>query len=201
MSNFILKNPACVFIHIPKTAGTSIRKGVWKSNYKGPYFGKIPKEYQNLFSFAFVRHPLQRFISAYNMFTEGAKGDPNWKLPNDARALTIDEFLSITIDENIIYDERRKTFEEKIRHHTIPQTHPFNCLEMAEFIGKYENIETDFKIIANKLKINDFLPKMHTTTPTLWKDVLKGKNLKNCIEFYENDFKTLGYKIPQRIYI
>ena len=195
MSNFLLKNPDCVFIHIPKTAGTSIRKGVWKSNYEGPTFGDIPSEWRGLFSFAFVRHPLQRFVSAYNMFTEGAKGDKAWRLPDDARPLSVAEFLDIVTDENIIYDARRKTFEEKIRHHTIPQTDPFNCLHLAKFIGRQENFDKDFETICQKIGIQAKAPMMHTTTPTPWNTLLKGEVLDRCIEYYKEDFEQLSYKI------
>lgn len=193
MSNFLLKNPNCVFIHIPKTAGTSIRKGVWKSDYEGPYFGTIPKEWENLFSFAFVRHPLQRFVSAYHMFTEGAKGDPAWSLPHDARVLTIEEFLEIVLDQSIIYDQRRHTFEEKIRHHTIPQTHPFNCLHLAKFIGRYENFNKDFETIKKEMGIINEVPHIHYTKKVNWKDILKGEVLDKCITFYKNDFEELNY--------
>lgn len=201
MSNFLLKDPECVFIHIPKTAGTSIRKGVWKKRYEGPVFGEIPKEWDKYFKFAFVRHPFQRLLSAYFMFTVGAKGDEEWKLPDDARPLTLSEFVAIVTNESIIYDQRRKTFEEKIRHHTIPQTHPFNSLHLADFIGKYENIDEDFGIICDRLGINEKLPKMHTTCLVKWEDLLQGDDLKKCIDFYQRDFEILGYSYDSKVNI
>jgi hypothetical protein len=151
MSNFRLKDPDCVFIHIPKTGGTSIRKGIWQKNYDGPVFGYIPEEWGKLFKFAFVRHPLQRFVSAYNMFTEGYMYRSNLQ---ETRIWTIEDFVSIVLDETILYDGRRKSIEEKIRHHTIPQTHKFNCLFSADYIGFFENFETDFSFV--KLKISSF---------------------------------------------
>lgn len=195
MSNFLLKDPKCVFIHIPKTAGTSIRKGVWKSNYEGPVFGYIPKEWEHLYSFAFTRHPLQRLVSAYKMFTIGTEGDPQWKFPKDAKELTISSFMDIVLDETIIYDERRKTFDEKIRHHTIPQTHPFNCLDKAKFIGKQENFDKDFETVCQTLKINKIAPKMHTTNSTHWSDILDKTSIERAVEYYREDFKLLDYKI------
>lgn len=195
MSNFLLRDPDCVFIHIPKTAGTSIRKGVWESRYEGPVFGGIPTEWKGLYSFAFVRHPLQRMVSAYKMFTEGAKGDTNWKLPPDARPLTIEAFVEIVTDESIIYDDRRKTFEEKIRHHTIPQTHDFNCLKEAKFIGRYERLDEDFNTVLKQMNMERHLPKMHTTTPVQWQDLLQGSLLERCIEFYREDFRSLEYEL------
>ena len=81
MSNFLLKNPDAVLIHIPKTGGTSIRKGAWGRRVRGPRFGTIPEAWRHHFKFAFVREPLDRFLSAYRMFTEGPRGDPDWALP------------------------------------------------------------------------------------------------------------------------
>ena len=40
MSVFVLKEPDAVFIHIPKTGGMSIRKGIWGQKYDGPYVGE-----------------------------------------------------------------------------------------------------------------------------------------------------------------
>lgn len=39
MSTFLLKNPDCVFIHIPKAVGSSIGKGVWTKAI-GPRLGR-----------------------------------------------------------------------------------------------------------------------------------------------------------------
>lgn len=193
MSNFKLLNPDCVFIHIPKTGGTSIRKGIWNKNYEGPVFGYIPEEWQHLFKFAFVRHPLQRLVSAYSMFTDGAIGDVEWKKPKDARPLTLEEFIAIVLDESILFDERRKSFEEKIRHHTIPQTHPFNCLFMADYIGYFENFEEDFSIIISKMNLISELPKIHYTNSPPWQTLLKDKLLTKCVHYYQEDFSKLGY--------
>ncbi|MDW5287885.1 sulfotransferase family 2 domain-containing protein [Formosa sp. PL04] len=60
-----------VFIHIPKNAGTAIYKnlGLDNSNHRTvkqyiSLFGE--KNYDDMFSFAFVRNPFSRFISLYN---------------------------------------------------------------------------------------------------------------------------------------
>jgi hypothetical protein len=196
MSNFYLRNPDCVLIHIPKTGGTTIRKGIWGSNYEGPAFGVIPDAWQGLFKFAFVRHPLQRCVSAWKMFTDGAKGDPQWSLPADAYSLTIEHFLDIVVDESIIYDGRRSRFEEKIRHHTIPQTHPFNCLAMADYIARHEHYDGEVKSICARLGLNvDAVPMMHYTASEHWSDVLHGEVLERCIAYYRTDLDQLSYSV------
>ncbi len=196
MSIFLLKNPNCVLIHIPKTGGTSIRKGAWNGRYEGPEFCRVPVEWEHYFKFAFVRHPLDRFISAFMMFTQGAVGDPAWRLPHDARPLSISEFAKIAFDDRIVYDERRATFEEKIRHHTIQQTHPFNLLQSAEFVGRYECFSSDFGKIARIVGLDAQLPHMHFTRHRGWEEYLSGDLLSQCIEFYRDDFLQLGYERP-----
>jgi hypothetical protein len=194
MSNFRLRDPDCVLIHVPKTGGTSIRKGIWGSNYEGPTFGEIPPSWASLFKFAFIRHPLQRFISAWKMFTEGARGDPQWKLPDDARPLSLDAFMDIVEDETIIYDERRRSFEEKIRHHTIPQTHPFNCLRQADHIARYEDYEQEVRLICQRVGVHlAQVPRMHVTTPVHWSTILQGALLERVRLYYQEDLEALGY--------
>lgn len=195
MSNFRLSDPDCVLIHIPKTGGTSIRKGAWEGRASKAVFGRIPEEWSPLFKFAFVRHPLDRLISAWKMFTEGAIGDPTWSLPRNARPLTITEMLDIVEDETIIYDERRKKIEEKIRHHAIPQTHPFNCLQYADFVGRFETIDSDFQKIADRVGIKTELPKMHYTTHESWRHYLTGEDLRRSIAYYKTDLETLNYTV------
>lgn len=197
MSIFLLLQPRCVLIHIPKTGGTSIRKGIWGGKYEGPAFGVMPDSWQREFKFAFVRHPHNRLTSAYRMFTEGAVGDPSWKLPDDARSLSFSAFLDIVLDESIIYDQRRRTFEEKIRHHTIPQTHPFNVLHDADFIGRYERLEEDFKTVADRVGLHSVsLPHMHFTKAKPYDQYMTTEQRRRVVEYYRTDFEQLGYEIP-----
>ena len=195
MSVFLLKDPECVFIHIPKTGGTSIRMGIWQGRYLGPHW-TIAEGWRLHFKFAFVRHPLDRFVSAFRMCTEGPRGYSRWHHPADWRPLNINEFAEIVFDESIIYDQRRASFSERIRHHTIPQTHPFYLLKAADFIGRYENYENDIRIITENLKIyNPIIPLMNYTIKKPWQDYLSGALLRRCIDFYKSDFEQLKYDI------
>lgn len=193
MSNFFLRDPDCVLIHIPKTAGTSIRKGAWQGRYEGPAHGYLPEEWQPYFRFAFVRHPLDRFISVWKMFTEGTENEPGWSMPQDARPLSLDAFAQIVFDDSILFDARRRSFEEKIRHHAMPQTHPFYCLDQAQFVGRYEQLQTDFAAVAERVGLKVSLPHMHSTRHGLWSEYLSGSLLERCRSFYQNDLQELGY--------
>lgn len=186
MSNFLLKDPECVLIHIPKTGGSTIRHGIWKSDYEGPTFGSIPSGWSRYFKFAFVRHPLDRLVSAFEDFRQYRKFEGD-----------IDAFLAVVMDESVIYDERRKSIEERIRHHAIPQTHPFNCLADADFVGRYENYLADLESILKRVgKVPDEIPAIRKTKREGWESYLAGETLKKAIAYFEADFETLGYAKP-----
>lgn len=197
MSIFLLKDPDAVFIHIPKNGGTSIRKGAWKSRYQGPVFGRVPDEWSTIFKFAFIRHPLDRLVSAWKMFSEGTQNNLGWEFPTDGvKGLGLPAFLEIVTDERIIYDERRRTYEEKIRHHTIPQTHPFNCLDSADHIGRYETLDQDFCKIMSRLQIRNItLPRLHYTNRGHYLDYFDSHTLEIAIDYYRDDMKLLKYVV------
>ncbi len=190
MSNFLINSPRCVFIHIPKTAGTSIRNGFFNKDYQGPVFGHVPEEWNGYFSFAFVRNPYDRLVSAWKMFTVGTEN-----LKDDFPQLTLREFLDIVTDESIIFDERRKSYEERIRHHSIPQTHPFNCLRQAKFIGRTETIDEDFRKICSKIDVaHQSLPKMHYTRRDDYRNYFDKETISITNRYFAEDFAKLKYK-------
>jgi len=193
MSLFRLHNPGapdCVLIHIPKTGGTAIRKGSWQSQYDGPEF-TLPDEWEPLFKFAFVRHPFDRLVSAWKMFSDGILDGP--MAPKATSGLSLKDFCNIVCDEQIIYDERRKTPAERVRHHTIPQTHPFNALHLADFIGRFETLQSDFNRICARIGIQKNLPHRHVTKHDTWQSYMSPDVIERMAVFYAEDFRTLNY--------
>ena len=186
MSNFLLLEPDCVFIHLPKTGGSSIRHGIWASRYEGPAFAAIPDNWRPYFKFAFVRHPLDRLVSAWADFSQLRNFNGS-----------IERFLDIAADESIIYDERRKTMEERIRHHAIPQTHPFNCLSHADFVGRYERYDDDLRHVLDQVGMPaSSVPRLRKTRHEGWSKHLSGNTLRRAVEYYASDFDLLEYSRP-----
>lgn len=191
MSIFRLKEPDCVFIHIPKTGGASIRVGIWGNDYGGAEFGRIPDEWSELFKFGFVRHPLDRFMSAYRDFTQLRTGQP-W-------SGSLKDFARITMDESIPWvDFRGKGVETFVRHHTASMTRPEQCLDQADFVGRYENYEVDVRELLKELgkEAPAELPKLRATARRPWQENLKGDLLKRLTDFYAEDFERFGYSAP-----
>lgn len=198
MTNFILRDPDCVLIHIKKTGGSSIRKGIWNENYDGPFFGFIPQESQDLFKFAFVRNPIDRFLSAYKMF---AHGTSHVRKLTEKPKISLEEFSEIVFDDSIKNNfGESSTQQERIKHHTSTQTHPLNCLEMADYIARYENYEDEVRFLCGKVgKVFDEIPCRNKTVP---RSISLGMPLVNkLISYYEKDFKFLGYSMEAESYV
>ena len=187
MSNFVLKELNCVFIHIPKTGGLSIRKGVFKESPRKRFFGKIPNQYQDCFKFAFVRNPFDRLVSCwrYTCFERSRK------------RLSFPEFLEIAIDDNIPYD-RQHPWRCFVRHHAIPMTHPFNCLHLADFVGKFEQLQEDFNTICDMLKVpQQQLPHKNKSKHKHYTEYYDDKTLSIVTEKYAKDIEDFGYKFGE----
>jgi len=188
VSNFLLKNPHCVHIHIAKTGGSSIRLGIWpgrptdpevgrERGYTGPIQGHIPEEWVGYFKFAFVRHPMDRFFSAWRDF----------KQMRDYRG-TIEDFAREAMDpygDHVSY--------ATVKHHTYPQTHPDHCLQHADFVGRYENYHEDLIKILDHVGMvwTDPFPLHRATTEDPCE--ISEKTRRGLEEYYERDFYELEY--------
>lgn len=193
MSAFRIHRPQCVFIHIPKTGGMSIRRGVFGGHYDGPEYERLPDDWRGIFTFAFVRHPLDRLCSAFRMFTRR----PTPSAPMRSPDLSFDEFWRYASDETICHLNRKPKTPESIRHHTIPQTHPANMLDKAEFVGRFERFSDDWVKIAERLGVMKPLPHWNGTTNKHWSDTIPAELLPEIVAWYAADFDQLGYEKPK----
>lgn len=199
MTNFLLADPDCIFIHIHKTGGTSIRRGAWGKRQRAQAAGFIPPDWGNLFRFAFVRDPLTRFLSVHRMFTGGTRNYPDGVLVERPRPMSHAEFFDIVRDDSIVFDHRRRTLEERIRHHAIPQTHPYNCLREAQFVGRFETLAEDFARVAAHVGLPARLPHMNITAEEEVdpRDAMGGPLADAVARFYAEDFAFIERELPR----
>ncbi len=65
----------CIFIHVPKTAGSSVAQALFGQNSRHvPYFEyqrANPGKFRRFFKFAFVRNPWDRLVSTYFFLQAG----------------------------------------------------------------------------------------------------------------------------------
>ena len=167
MSVFCLKSPDCVFVGIPKTASSTVREGLWQKRYQAHYGVGMPAFAARLIaegqpSFTFIRHPLDRLASAFRDFTQirGMICTPN-------------DFVDVVLNKHISYELFMP--DNKIRHHTLPLTHPAYALDYAQHIFRFERINHHLPYWCKKLGLDygDRLPHVKPTTGNGYVDFMK----------------------------
>ena len=192
MTNFILRKHRAMFVHIPKTGGTSVKDAF--GGIECQFFGHIPREFRNLPSFAIVREPQARFLSAFRMFKYGNLLPEDYysipRLPD----LTIKDALDVLEDPWIGFDRSERSLLWNLKHHMIPQTHPFNCLHFARSKLRLETINVDFAQFVATTNLTAELPQFRGTRgkqleDEYWSPIDK----ERFSRIFEEDYKVLGY--------
>jgi len=189
-----------IFIHIPKTAGSSIehllrdegryeldfigvRNGRSTHHYMGIELKMILKElYPTYYKFSFVRNPYDRLISEYFWCRINNVGHKFNK--------TFDEFLDYV--EDVI--KNKKFFKPIENDHFIPQYSFlfFNNKLLVNNIFKYEDIETVAPLIKKRLKIKTVLQHLNKSVKNEITLIQEQKD--RIYNLYKIDFDTFNYK-------
>ena len=149
-----------IFIHIPKCAGTSIEQSlfgkpyvdwdaerkIWKQHSTAAQIREYYCEnYNNYYSFTFVRNPWDKLVSDYFwiqrhlkikdsfknfLLLRGKFKDPRLKYPPKSRRTRYDHIIPQC---NFLLDDRDEV--------------------IVDFIGRFENIQSDFDTICDRINI------------------------------------------------
>ena len=176
LSIFLEKN--CLFFHIPKTAGISVSKSLfgdvkWGHRTVGFYKTHYGEDtFNSLFKFCFVRNPYKRLFSAYTFLKQGGINNQDLEFSKSY----LKEYINF--NEFVLKGLERKEIMNWV--HFKPQ-YTFICDEndrvVMDFIGKVENLKTDFNTVCKHLNIKSELQTLN-----------KSKIIKN--EFSE-EIKTI----------
>lgn len=136
------------------------------------------KVFDNAFKFAFVRNPYTRFLSLY------------------ANPMGPDDFETFV---NKLVPQKTVTPKER---YTIPQA-SFICDDndniLVDFVGRFENLEKDWRKICVIIGIDNELPHIRTSSEALDpnKNYWTSEAKKKIEEYYKRDFKIFGYKVNE----
>ena len=189
-----------IFIHIPKTAGSSIehllrdegryeldfigvRNGRSTHHYMGIELKMILKDlYPKYYKFSFVRNPYDRLISEYFWCRIKDVGHKFNK--------TFDQFLDYV--EDIV--KNKKFFKPIENDHFIPQYSFlfFNNKLLVNNIFKYEDIETVAPLIKKRLKIKTTLQHLNKSVKN--EITLTQEQKDRIYNLYKIDFETFNYE-------
>jgi hypothetical protein len=182
----------CIFIHIPKTAGSSIAAALFGVNSSHircrTYLDASPRKFREFFKFAFVRNPWDRVVSTYAFLKRGGMNevDRAWAEEHVAPFPTFDEFV------------RRKLMEPNVLSwvHFRPQSW-FICDDdnrlLVDFLGRYERLETDFKTVAARLGRAVDLPVTNASAHSHFSGYYTPETREIVARAYADDVQTFGY--------
>ncbi len=159
------RQTSSVFFHIPKAAGISVAEALYGSKAAGhidvghcrEQLGS--RDFASFFKFAFVRDPLARAISAFQFLKTGGfnEADAAWARENLAQYDTFDEFAAKGLGQCMDYWHFRPQF-------TFITDFATGRL-VPDFIGRFETLNRDFRIIAKVVNPDATLGHLNKSTP------------------------------------
>ncbi|EAK9890022.1 sulfotransferase family protein, partial [Campylobacter lari] len=193
----------CIFIHVPKVAGSSIERVIYQTDRwlvghaKASDYVKLGKDrFENYFSFGFVRNPYDRVVSAYHYLRSGGGNlaDEIWAKENIYKYNSFEEFV-LNLQNN---GERIKILNWI---HFVPQ-YKFLCNEqkkiLVNFVGKFENLSKDFAKILQILNRNDKLVHINKSRHFNYSNYYNKVTYKIIRDIYKDDFEIFDYDLEEQ---
>jgi hypothetical protein len=188
-----------VFIHVPKTAGTSVRRllGGWSDAVREAIQGDRYKHltasdamnqvghraWSEYFTFAFVRNPWERMLSYYAFHRQGGGGFSARPTIRFCRAHSFPEFL------------------ERYINATRWQGPQFDWLSLPDgtipldFVGRVENLEEDFRQVCTRLGVTPApLPRLNVSSHRDYAEYYDAYTRSLVARAHERDVDYFGYR-------
>jgi hypothetical protein len=196
-----------IFVHIFKTAGTSITSGLarycyrpestrpsnflaflstnWKKIHRIPMKkhssasevrrGLDAEIFDSFFKFTFVRNPWDWQVSLYHYILEHPE--------NHGHA----ETKEMGSFRNFVFSREKLSFTQT------------SCLVdengnlLVDFVGKFENLDEDFRSICQKVGISARLPHINKSKRTDYRDYYDAETREVTARLYAEDIERFGY--------
>ncbi|AZT84506.1 hypothetical protein EHN06_13685 [Marinobacter sp. NP-4(2019)] len=194
----------CIFIHIPRTGGTSVEQLIFGGNWwayeketKHLLASQAKKLYadywDDYFKFAFVRNPFDRVVSLLNFSSMYYGTSISDRLTQEHIEWYKKKYGYPKVVE---YDYRfYKRSEVICENHAAGQVYGNIIDEELDFIGKFESLEDDFRKVCDFLKINyKTLPhKAQSKHREHYRSYFDEGLVDTVEKLYANDLKKFNY--------
>lgn len=204
-----------VFIHIPKTGGTSINEyfnfqkkienfyGIIDKNLELSHFSldEIAKDLNidSFFKFSFVRNPWDRLVSKYFYYKAGCKKEDVNSLKLFDKIDDFDDYI-VKIYENFNNIQNNYPSHLLCNHFKTQSSFITSQKYKLDFLGKFENFNFDLKKIGNIFNVQKSIPYLNFTNHKNYQSYYNKKTKKIVEELYEEDIKNFDYKFSKKIY-
>lgn len=182
----------CIFIHVPKCAGSSIKKALFPERTHGHmplwfYERHFPDFFRKAYKFCIVRQPLDRAYSAYRYLHSRSSIERD--LPAHELVTRYDSFDRFV--QNWLCEENVTK-----QVHFAPQWH-FLCDSLGEiqmdFIGRQENMAEDFGKICAHLGVDAKVEVINMSTVRSAAQTFNSRTIDRIKRVYERDYELFGY--------
>lgn len=189
----------CIFIHIPKVAGTSVLNvlsGYAVSRDHLPwhvYYVASPKRFWSYFKFSLVRNPWERAWSTYQYLVNGGNKTSDLSISNELKQFSsFDDFLISGLGKGNF--RSHLLFQPQSNFIVGPDGRP-----VVDYLGRYESLNDDFAVIAKRLNISTPLPHSNKGLGSLGVSAAykKVEAIRVVAEIYKQDIKAFGYSFPE----
>ena len=198
------KKPNILFVHIAKTAGTSIRNSLIMNGNELEFNSHIvstkiikkigKKRWNSMFKFCFVRNPYDRLVSFYHFMTIPRE------IPREKERIWREKRQRI-IGERTFEEFCFMFYKNKILKKTpgLLQQNKYICNKndkiIVDFIGRYESLEEDWDYLCKNIFQKEYvLP--HEQLSNHRKDYMSYYNEETkriVANYYKKDFEMFDY--------
>jgi chondroitin 4-sulfotransferase 11 len=183
-----------IFVHIPRTGGTSVERFFnepinWGNHNSLQWYSQSFGEYDRYFKFAFVRNPWDKMLSEYFWFrnTKHLYPDETVKKFFRKSASCFSEFVPLFLNS-----------VEGDLSHRLSQLEFLQPINDMDYIGRLEKYSEDFVKICSHLGIDTESPlhENYTTHRPYW-EYYDDETRQIVAEKYAKDIEYFGYEFGE----
>ena len=178
----------CIFIHIPKTGGTSIAKAldITRNHKLGKELKKEYNSYWNDYTtFSVVRNPWDRMVSLYFYYKKNNE-IINLHIKND-----IPSTFSNFIHE---FNEKRRRWYTTFYQHQANWVYDDEENLLVDYVCRFENLNKDVGEIFNKIGINKTLSHERKSVHEHYKTYYNEETIEIVRNLFEKDIILFDYE-------
>lgn len=204
----------CIFIHIPKTGGTSI-ENVLRQNKSIGSDHRLLYEYSNYsgfdsyFKFTVVRNTYDRIWSIYSYYSSGGNQQKLQTLTDyyhhyRNRIFNFPYYTDLEISEKMPtkfqefcerYLKKGKPFFRKNALQSQLDYISVNGNVQVDFVGKFNCLENDFSEVAKQLGLQENLPHLRKSRSKGHYSEFYNEETKQIVaNYYQDEISYFGFK-------
>lgn len=181
----------CVFIHVPKCAGSSVATALFGASPTGHlplywYEKQFKERYRHYFKFGFVRDPLQRALSAYHYLLRSPPGRDQAACELVRKYNSFEAF----VDHWLCAENITRQIHFAPQHYFLQNA--LGGIDV-DFIGRHEHLAADFKTLCTHLHLKAELPHINRSAGAAANNCSAASRRK-VRDVYARDYELFGYE-------